>query len=122
MRIQHIIINAAILAAILFSASCSKTSSQKQVVVAQTNKTNLGSFVLLAQTPTNFSLGAGRSCTIVGKQVGKDDMQLHLDFYSTNADGTVDHKWYEDNTVQGQQMLYRMWDMMIFMKPTVKTP
>jgi hypothetical protein len=121
MRIQHIITYVAILAATLFSVGCSKSSSQKQVVVAPKTKIDLGSFVLLAQTPTNFSLGAGRSCTIVGKQV-PSGMELKLDFYSTNADGTVEHQSEGDSTVQGQQMAYRVWGTMIFMKPTVKTP
>jgi hypothetical protein len=120
MRIQHITTIAALLAALVIG--CSKSSSKQHEVLAPKHKQDLGAFVLLAQTPTNFSLGADRSCTLVGKQATNNGMQLQLDFYSTNADGTVDHISEGDDTVQGQQMAYRVWDMMIFMKPTVKTP
>jgi len=120
MRIPHIIVALAMIVAL--AIGCSKSSSKQHEVSAPKHKQDLGDFVLLAHTPTNFSLGAGRSCTLVGKQAANNGMQLQLDFYSTNADGTVDHISEGDDTVQGQQMAYRVWDMMIFMKPTVKTP
>jgi hypothetical protein len=117
MKTLHIISVLVLLAA--FAIGCSKHS---QTVIAPKNTKNLGAFELVAGIQTNFSLGTGRSCTLVGKQATNNGMQLQLDFYSTNADGTVDHQSEQDDTVQGQQMGYRIWDMMILMKPTVKTP
>jgi hypothetical protein len=96
------------------------SANHSQTVIAPKSTKNLGAFEIVAGMQTNFSLSTVRSCTLVGKQAANNDMQLQLDFYSTNANGTVDHIFERDDTVQGQQRAYRVWDMMVLMKPTVK--
>jgi hypothetical protein len=114
MRIQHITTIAALLAAL--AIGCSKHS---HTVIAPKNTKDLGTFELVAETQTNFNLGTGRSCTLVGKQV-PNGVQLDWVFSFTNADGTVSITKEQDETCQAQSMGYRIGDMMIFAKVTVK--
>ena len=68
-----------------------------------------------------FSLGAGKSCTIVGQQI-PNGIGLKLVALSTNADGTVDRSQGQIEAVSGQQCAISMGDMMVGLTPTLKTP
>jgi len=121
MRIPHIItLNAAILAAILITG-CSKSASQQPHAAAPPNLKDLGAVELVAGTPTQFSVGAGKGCTITAKQI-PNGIGLKLVVLSTNADGTVDRSQGQIDAVPGQQCAISMGDIMVGLTPTLKTP
>jgi PBP1b-binding outer membrane lipoprotein LpoB len=121
MRISHIIkTNAAILAAMLI-AGCSKSpSEQPRRVTTPPKMTDLGAVELVAQTPKQFSLGAGRSCTITGRQL-PDGISVKLVVLATNADGAVVRSQSEITTLPGRQCAISIGDVMIGLTPTLKT-
>jgi hypothetical protein len=121
MRILHIItLNAAILAAILVTG-CSKNSSQQSQAAAPPNLKDLGAVELVAGTPTQFSLGEDKGCTITGEHI-PNGIGLKLVVLSTNEDGTVDRSQGQIDAVPGQQCAISMGDMMVGLTPTLKTP
>lgn len=120
MRIPHIIIGAALTAT--FVIGCSKSSSQPpNQASAPPNTKDLGAVEFVAQTPKQFSLGDGKSCTITASQI-PDGVGLKLVLLTTNADGTVARSQGQIETRAGQQCAIGLGDMMVGLTPTLKTP
>ena len=82
---------------------------------------DLGAVELVAQTPTQISLGAGKVCTLVGRQLA-NGIEVKLVVLSTNADGTVDRSQGQIETLPGRQCAISMGDTMVGLTPTLKTP
>jgi hypothetical protein len=120
MCIPHVIaLNAAIVAAMLITG-CSKSASQQPHAAALPNLKDLGAVEFVAGTPLQFSLGAGKSCTIVGRQI-PNGIGLQSVAFSTNADGTVDRSQGQIDALLGQQCAISMEDLMVGLTPTLKT-
>jgi hypothetical protein len=121
MRTQHLITISAVSLFILFASSCSKRSSEQQHhVAAPPNMTDLGAVELAPQMPKQFSLGAGKSCTLVGKQL-PDGIEVKLVVVATNADGTVQRSQGQIETLPGRQCAISIGDTMVELTPTLKT-
>ena len=116
MRIRHIIIVSAAIVATILVACCSKPHP-----TTPPNTTDLGAVELTPQTPTQFNLGAGKVCTLVGRQL-TNGIEVELVVLSTNVDGTVDRSQGKIETLPGRQCAISMGDTMVGMTPTLKTP
>ena len=84
--------------------------------------TDLGAVELTPQTPKQFSLGAGKSCTLTGRQIA-DGIDVKLVVLATNADGTVKRLEGEVTTTPGRQCAISVGDndTMVGFTPTLKT-
>lgn len=114
-RQRAINLSAAIFAAI-FITGCSKHPA-----VAPPNTVALGAVELAPQTPVQFSLGGGKVCTLVGRQLA-NGIEVRLVVLSTNADGTVERSQGQITTLPGRQCAISMGDTMVGITPTLKAP
>ena len=121
MRTQHLITISAVSLFVVFVSSCSKRSSeQPRHVAAPPDMTDLGAVELAPQIPKQFSLGAGKSCTLVGKQLS-DGIEVKLVVVATNANGTVQRSQGQIETLPGRQCAISIGDTMVELTPTLKT-
>jgi len=121
MRAQHLITIGAVSLIVLFASSCSKRSSeQPHHAAAPPNMTDLGTIELAPQIPKQFSLGAGKSCTLVGKQL-PNGIEVKLVIVATNANGAVWRSQGQIDTLPGRQCAISMGDTMVELTPTLKT-
>lgn len=119
MRIPHFIATVVLLAA--FVIGCSKSSSAlSHHSKMPPNTTDLGAVELVPQTPQQFSLGAGKSCIITGRQL-PDGIDVKLLVLVTNADGSVKRSQGEIETSPGRQCAIVMGDVSVGLTPTLKT-
>jgi hypothetical protein len=118
MRLPHFIAGAALMAA--FVIGCSKRSSeQSHHSKLPPNPTDMGAVELVPQTPTQFSLGADKSCILTGRQL-PDGINVKVLVLVTNADGTVKRSQGEISTLAGRQCAIVMGDVSVAMTPTLK--
>ena len=120
MRIAHVIIGAALMAA--FVIGCSKSSSPQPPHPASTppNTKGLGAVELTAKTPMKFDLGDGKICTITGRQI-PIGIALSLVLLTTNPDGTVTRSQGEIVTRPGEPCTIGLGGTMVELTPTLKT-
>ena len=85
-----------------------------------TNIVDLGAVELVPRTPKHFNLGAGRGCTVTGRQL-PDVIDVKLVLLTTNAAGTVRREQGEMETLPGKQCAIAMDNLMIGLTPTLKT-
>jgi hypothetical protein len=120
MRILHLT-TAALMAAFVIGC-CKKPSEQTHHPKLPEGTVNLGAVELVPQTPTQFSLGAGKSCILTGKQL-PDGVDVRMVLLVTNADGTVDRSQGELETSPGRQCVLTIGsNVPVGFAPTLKTP
>ena len=100
---------------------CSKSSSPQPHADAPPNTKDLGAVELVAHTPMQFSLGAGKGVTVTGSPLSTG-MMVKLVMMTTNANGSVDHSQGQIETLPGQQCAISLGDTMVGLTPTLKTP
>jgi len=111
---------AALMAA--FVIGCSKKSSeQAHHPKLPAGTVDLGAVELVPQTPTQFSLGAGKCCILTGNQLA-GVIHVQVQMFVTNADRTVWSSPADVSTLAGRQCSINCLNMMIEMTPTMKTP
>lgn len=122
MRISYFITAAALMAASVIG--CSKSSSQQpQQVNAPPKMTDLGTVEFTPNIPREFSLGAGRRCTLTGKQVsGGKFILVHVLIAVTNSDGSVQSSEGEAEQLPGRHCAFSITrgGPMIGFTPTLK--
>ena len=82
--------------------------------------TDLGLVELAPKIPKQFGLGAGKSCTLIGKQL-PDCIEIKLVITATNADGTVLRSQGQIETLPGRQCAISIDNTMVELTPTLKT-
>jgi len=118
MRTPHFIATAALLA--VFIIGCSKNpSEQSHHAKLPPNTTDLGAVELTPQTPKQFSLGAGKSCILIGRQL-PDGVGVKVLVLVTNADGTVERSQGEVETSPGRQCVMVTGGVSVGFTPTLK--
>jgi len=83
MRIPHIIIGAALMAAFVIGCKRSSTSH------LPAGSKDLGVIEFTEDTPKQFGLGGGKGCSATAKRIDGGDIKIDFVFERTNADGTV---------------------------------
>ncbi len=137
MGASHIAVIAAISLSGLLPSSCSKTFSSTTAkksgpsansVVAKespaaptpSNTKDLGTLALTNRYETCINLGAGRSCTITPKLLGKDNLQLTMTLQSRKPDGkTADFIVTQVVTRPGKPFEVAIGDMDITITPEI---
>jgi hypothetical protein len=85
-------------------------------------KNDFGAVELVAGKRAQFGLGAGKCCTIVGKQL-PNAIHLKLEILSTNTEGTVYIQSLGETTaLAGKRCDVALGDTMVSMIPTLKAP
>ena len=120
MRILHYIATAALLAVLVIGCS-KKPSEQTHHPKLPAGTVDLGAVELVPQTPTQFSLGAGKSCILTGKQL-QDGVDVKMTLFVTNADGTVEHSSGGVWTLPGRKTVLIIGSVPVGFAPTLKTP
>jgi hypothetical protein len=118
MRTLHITTGAALMAA--FVIGCSKHPSQSSSHLPPNTK-DLGAVELAEGTTQIFSLGDGKSCTLIGKQLS-DGIDVKVVVLTTNADGIVMSSQGEITTLPGRQCAIGIDDTMVGLTPILKKP
>ncbi len=120
MRILHLT-TAALMAAFVISCS-KKPSEQAHHPKLPAGTVDLGAVELVPQTPTQFSLGAGKGCILTGKQL-QGGVDVKMELFVTNADGTVERSQGELETSPGRQCVLTIGsNVPVGFAPTLKTP
>jgi hypothetical protein len=117
MRILHLT-TAALMAAFVIGCS-KKPNEQTHPPKLSAGTVDLGAVELVPQTPTQFSLGAGKSCTLTGKQLA-GVIHLQVQVFVTNADRTVWSSPADVSTLAGRQCSVTCFNTTIEMTPKMK--
>jgi len=114
------LITAALIAA--FIIGCSKRSGEQvHHPKLPAGTVDLGAVELVPQTPTQFSLGAGKNCILTGKQL-QGSVDVKMDLFVTNVDGTVEHSSGEVSVSPGMKTVISIGSVPVGFAPTLKTP
>ena len=118
MRISHYIATAALVGVLVIGCS-KKPNEQTHHPKLPAGTVDLGAVELVPQTPTQFSLGAGKSCILTGRQLS-NNIDIKLLVLVTNADGTVEHSEAEMERSPGGLCVMVVGGVSVGFAPTLK--